>query len=410
MTGFSTKAVHGPGENRDPHGALRPPVYDSVAFEFASSRDLELAFAGRKPAHTYSRITNPTVDELEKRVRHLTGSLGVVAVSSGMAAITNVVLSLARSGSNIVTSRHLFGHSLSLFTRTLGEWGLETRFADMTEPDSVEELIDSSTALVFLEVISNPQLEVADIKTLCEKAAKKGVPVVLDGTLTSSYLFNSKEAGVAVEVISSTKFISGGATSLGGLIIDNGTFDWKGSVSLGGMSKQYGPGAFLMRLRKEVNRNIGGCLSAHNAWLQILGLETLPLRAEACSRNALAIAGFLGEQQRVVSVNYPGLEHSRWHATAASQFKRGFGGLVTFKLSDKEQSFVFMDSLKLIRKATNLNDNKTLIIHPASTIFADYSAQECEQMGISEGLIRLSVGIEDTDDLIDDLKQGLETV
>lgn len=410
MKGFSTNAVHGSGGSIDPHGSLRPPLYDTVAFGFTSSRDLELAFAGKKPAHAYSRITNPTVEELERRVGYLTGAMGVVAVASGMAAITNTVLSLARCGANIVTSRHLFGHTLSLFTRTLADWGLETRFADMTSPQSVEERIDDTTALVFLEVISNPQLEVTDIGAICDIAAKKGVPVVLDGTLTSIYLFDSKRAGVAVEVISGTKFLSGGATATGGLIIDNGTFDWKKAGRLSRLSEQYGPGAFLMHLRKEVFRNTGSCLSAHNAWLQILGLETLPLRADACSRNALAIAGFLATQKGILSVNYPGLESSNWHVAAASQLTKGFGGILTFELSGRDACFAFMDSLSIIRKATNINDNKTLIIHPASTIFADYNPQDREEMGISEGLIRLSVGIEDIGDIIDDLKMGVKTI
>ena len=410
MSGFTTRSVHGSRLQRDPHGALRPPLYDSAAFEFGSSKDLELAFAGKKTAHTYSRITNPTVEELEQRIKLLSGGFGVIAVSSGMAAISNTIMALAQAGSNIVTTPHLFGHSLSLFTQTLGRWGLETRFADMTSPDSINDEIDENTALLFLETISNPQLEVADISSICAIAGRKNVPVVLDGTLTTPYLFDSKEAGAAIEVISSTKHISGGATSVGGLIIDNGIFDWSNNPQLKDQSVRFGPGAFLTRLRKDVFRNTGTCLSAHNAWLQILGLETLALRIDTSSRNALTAARFLRGEHKVLSVNYPGLETSPWHEIAARQFPRGFGSLLTFELSGKDECFAFMDSLKVIRKATNLNDNKSLIIHPASTIFAEFSLQERLTMGISDGLIRLSTGIEDSEDLINDLHNVLESL
>jgi O-acetylhomoserine (thiol)-lyase len=410
MVGFTTKSVHGTRSNRDIYGSLRPPLYDSVAFEFNESRDLELAFAGKKPSHAYSRITNPTVEELEQRIRLLCDAFGVIAVSSGMAAITNTIMALAHTGSNIVTTRHLFGHSLSLFSQTLGRWGLQTRFADMTVPSTLESTIDENTALIFLEVISNPQLEVTDIATICEIAARKNIPVVLDGTLTTPYLYNSKNAGVAIEIISSTKHISGGATSVGGLIIDNGVFDWHKTPILSDMSDRFGPGAFLMRLRKEVYRNTGACLSAHNAWLQILGLETLSLRIDASCRNAETIADFLQGEKKVLAVHYPGLESSPWHAVAARQFPRGFGSILTFELSGKDTCFTFMDNLKLIRKATNLNENKSLIIHPASTIFAEFNPGDRAAMGISEGLIRLSVGIEDSDDLLHDIREGLQSL
>ncbi|NLE01905.1 MAG: O-acetylhomoserine aminocarboxypropyltransferase/cysteine synthase [Fibrobacter sp.] len=410
MSGFATRALHSPWKLQDPHGTLRPPLYDSVAFEFQTSRELELAFTGRKPAHTYSRITNPTVEVLEDRIRNLANASAVLAVSSGMAAISNTVQALAQSGSNIVTTRHLFSHSLSLFTQTLGRWGLETRFADMTSLESAESQIDNNTALVFLEIISNPQLEVAEIEKICALAAGKNVPVVLDGTLTTPYLFNSRLAGVAVEIISSTKHISGGATAVGGLIIDNGVFDWRKHAVLGNIAGKFGPGAFSVRLRKDVYRNNGACLSAHNAWLQILGLETLKLRIDKSCSNALQIAGYLKKHPKVLDVNYPGLPGSPWHEIAKKQFNNGFGGIVTFELSDKEQAYRFMDSLKIIRRATNLSDNKTLVIHPASTIFAEYSLEERKSMGIPEGLIRLSVGIEDVEDLVEDINQGLESL
>ena len=205
MTGFATSAIHGVQFKKDVHGSLRVPIYDNVAFEFASASDINQAFAGRKPAHTYSRITNPTVEDFEQRVRLISGGAAVIAVSSGMAAISNVILTLAGAGTNIVTSKHLFGNTLSLFEKTLKPWGLEVKYVDMSAPDAVSRAIDSNTRAVFLESITNPQLEVADFSALSEVTAKKSVPLIVDNTVTTPYLFRSKDFGVNVEILSSTK-------------------------------------------------------------------------------------------------------------------------------------------------------------------------------------------------------------
>jgi O-acetylhomoserine (thiol)-lyase len=408
VIGFTSKAIHGVTLKKDIHGALRFPLYDNAAFEVGSARDLELAFQGKKPAHAYSRITNPTVEDFEQKIRLLADAFGVVAVSSGMAAITEVIIALAESGSNIITSPFLFGNTLSLFETTLGRWGLEVRYADMSNPSSIEPLIDEKTRLIFLEVITNPQLEVADISAITALADKRKIPVVLDGTLTTPYLFRSKDAGVALEIISSTKYISGGATSIGGIIIDNGVFDWRTAPALSADAVKAGPGAFIMRLRREIHRNVGSCLSPHNAWLQSLGLETLALRIDKSGANAFAVASFLSKHPKVKQVNYPGLSSSRFFEIVQHQFNGKPGGLLTFELGDKGECFRFLDSLTMIRRATNLNDNKSLIIHPASTIFADYPAVERERMLVNERLIRLSVGIEDINDIIEDIQQGLD--
>lgn len=408
MIGFTSKAIHGATPKKDIHGALRFPLYDNAAFEVGSAHDLELAFQGKKPAHAYSRITNPTVEDFELKILLLADAFGVVAVSSGMAAITEVIIALAESGSNIITSPFLFGNTLSLFETTFGRWGLEVRYADMSNPSSIEPLIDEKTRLIFLEVITNPQLEVADISAITALANKRKIPVVLDGTLTTPYLFHSKDFGVALEIISSTKYISGGATSIGGIIIDNGVFDWRTAPALASDAVKAGPGAFIMRLRREIHRNVGSCLSPHNAWLQSLGLETLALRIDKSGANAFAVASFLSKHPKVKQVNYPGLSSSRFFEIVQRQFNGKPGGLLTFELSNKDECFRFLDSLTMIRRATNLNDNKTLIIHPASTIFVDYPAVERERMLVNERLIRLSVGIEDTNDIIEDIQQGLD--
>ncbi len=407
---FITKILHTKFLKEDPHGSLHMPVYDNVTFEFKTAEDLELAFAGKKPAHMYSRISNPTVEHFEQRIRAVTDARGVIALSSGMAAISNTILTIAKTGDNIITSKHLFGNTYSLFEQTLKDWGLEARYADLTNAKETLKLIDERTRAIFLETITNPQLEVVDIQALSEAAKSKGVLVIADTTMTPPYVFSAKEFGVDIEVISSTKWISGGATSIGGVIIDHGLYDWNRNPKLKRDVVKYGPFAFINRLRREVYRNIGACMSPHNAYLQSLGLETLPLRVEASCANTFKIAEFLNKPGQVKSVNHPGLKDSPYYETARRQFADKPGAVLTFDLGSKEQCFKFMNGLKLIRKATNLHDNRTLILHPASTIFCEYDDETKLQMGIKDTMIRLSVGIEDSGDLIADIEQSLGRV
>jgi O-acetylhomoserine (thiol)-lyase len=408
MSGFATESLHGGIRKKDPHGTLRTPVYDSVAFEYERAEDMRLAFEGKKLAHSYSRISNPTVEDLEERIRAISGAIGVLAVSSGMAAISNVILALAGSGSRIVASRFLFGNTLSLFEYTLKPWGLNVDYVDTADPKQVDAAITDQTRAVFVEVITNPQLQVPSIEALSEVTRAHGVPLVVDGTTTSFGLFSSKTFGADLEVISSTKSISGGATSVGGLIVDNGSFDWSQNPKTSAWAEKAGPRAFLVYLRREVFRNLGACLSPHNAYLQVLGLETLELRLRKSSENALALAQRIEQHPKVQSVNYPGLKKSPWNAVAHRQFTHGYGALLCFELRNREACFHFLDRLKTIRRATNINDNKTLAIHPASTIFCEYTPSEKEWMGVPDTLVRLSVGIENIEDLWADVDQALE--
>ena len=407
---FITKILHNPFLKEDPHGSLQMPVYENVAFEFKTSEDIELAFNKKKPAHMYSRISNPTVEAFEQRIKAVTDAAGVIAVSSGMAAITNVLMAVGRQGDNIVTTKHLFGNTFSLFTRTLTEWGLEVRFADLTKPESIGALIDDKTKAVFFETITNPQLEVVDVAAIAKIAKAKNIPVIADTTLTPPYAFCAKEFGVDIEVLSSTKYISGGATSVGGVIIDNGTFHWSTNPKLKDDAKQFGPFALINRLRREVYRNLGSCLSPHSAFLQSVGLETLPLRVDVSSANSQKIAEFLEGHKKITSTHYPGLKSSVFNAIAKKQFGGRIGGLLTFDLASKKECYKFMDGLKLIRRSTNLNDNRTLILHPASTIFCEYDEAARKDMNVRETMIRLSVGIEDADDLINDIDQALNLI
>jgi len=407
---FITKILHNPFLKEDPHGSLHMPVYENVTFEFKTSEEAELAFQRKKPAHVYSRITNPTVEAFEQRVKAVTDAVGVVALSSGMAAISNIMLSVAESGDNIVTTKHLFGNTYSLFTKTLKCWGLEARFADLTKPDEAAALIDDKTKIIFFETITNPQLEVVDVKALADIARAKNVLVVVDTTLTPPYAFNSKEFGADIEILSSTKYISGGATSVGGLIIDNGTYDWSKNPKLKEDVKQSGPFALINLLRRQVYRNLGSCLSPHNAFMQSVGLETLPLRVDATSANAHKLGAFLEKHKKVKSAHYPGLKSSPFYAIAKKQFGDKIGGLLTFDLGSKAECYTFMDALKFIRRTTNLNDNRTLALHPASTIFCEYDDEAKKDMNVRDTMVRISVGIEDIDDLKEDINQALDCI
>ncbi len=408
MSGFTTRAIHTPFLKKDPHGALHLPVYESVSFEFETAEETEEAFLGKRPRHTYTRITNPTVEHLEQKIRHVTGACAVVAVSSGMAAIANTILSIARQGENIVTTKLIFGNTYSLFERTLKPWGLEARYAEFARPETIASQIDAHTRALFVETITNPQLEVADIRALGAIARRHKILLIVDTTATPLYFFNSRDYGVDIEVLSATKYLSGGATTVGGVIIDNGTYDWTHNPKLEPEARQFGPFTLVTKLKREVYRNLGACLAPHNAYLQSLGLETLALRADRSCANARALAEFLSQQPRVKKVNYPGLESSPYHEVATRMFGARCGALVTFELAARQECFAFLNKLAMVRRATNMNDNKTLALHPASTIFCEYPADLKRQMGVPETLIRLSVGIEDVEDIIADVAQALE--
>jgi O-acetylhomoserine (thiol)-lyase len=404
MSGFTTKSIHAKFLKKDAHNALHMPIYDSVAFAADTAEELEASFRGRKPAHTYSRISNPTVEHFEQKIKNFSGAQSAVAVSSGMAALSALFLTIAGQGDNIVTTRHIFGNTYSLFSATLKQWGLETIYTDLTDLRQTENAVNKKTRAIFLETITNPQLEVADIAGLAEIAERKKILLIADTTLTPPYLFAAPKFGVHLEVLSSTKYISGGATSLGGLILDYGAYDYRHNPHLAEQAQKFGPYALLNVLKTRVCRDLGNILSPHNAYLQSLGLETLVLRAKLSCANTLKLAEFLRTLPPVQKVNYPGLDS----ALAQKQFPNGAGALLTFELDSREKCFQFLNRLQLIRRATNLNDNKTLIIHPASTIFSEYTAEQKAAMGVPETLLRLAVGIEDLADLQEDLQQALE--
>lgn len=405
--GFTTKIIHSSYQKNDAHRALHLPIYSNAAFEFEKAEDMEEAFLGRKPDHMYSRISNPTVENLEQKVRAITGALSVTAVSSGMAAISNVFFAFAEAGDNIITSKYLFGNTYSFFNNTLRSFGLQTKFCDLTDPCDVEKNIDHKTKAIFFETVTNPQMEVVDINQLSAIAEKNHLLLISDSTITPFNIFKAKDFGVNIEVISSTKVISGGGTSIGGLIVDYGNFNWKKISKLESLSEKFGPYAFNAKLRKEVFRNLGACLSPFHAYLQSIGMETLDLRYTKAAINCKKVADFLLNHPVVKSVNFPGLEDSKFYEISKKQFGELPGAVLSFNLRTKEECFKFLNRLTIIRRATNLFDNKTLIMHPASTIFCEYTKEARADMGVPDTLIRLSLGIEDTEDLIDDLNNAL---
>ncbi len=404
---METKILHTPFQKPDAYNALSMPVYHSAAYEFESAEQMELAFTGKSPEYAYSRITNPTVQYFEDRIQHITGALSVTALNSGMAAISNAIITLSKAGSNVVTSRHLFGNTYSFFASTLAAFGIETRFCDMTAHASVETQIDSDTCAVFLEIITNPQMEVADLKALSAICKEKNVPLVADTTIIPFCAFNAKDFGIDIEIVSSTKYISGGATSLGGLIVDYGTYNWMNSPKLLPLAKEVGGLAFTAKLRREIHRNLGAYMTPHVAYMQTLGLETLALRYEKLTQNCKVLATAVAGLPGIVSVNYTGLEGNKFYDLSRRQFGENPGAMFTFDLQSREACFLFLNKLKRIKRATNLFDNKTLAIHPASTIYGNFTAEARKSMRVSDATIRMSVGLENVNDLLLDIQQAL---
>lgn len=386
-----TQAIHQPYKRRDAYDALSMPVYNAVAFEFDNAEVMADAFCGRIDAPDYSRVENPTVTNLEQRVKALTGAENVIALNSGMAAISNTLFSVVEQGKNVITSRHLFGNTYSLLTSTLSRLGVEARLCDLTDVEAVERLIDDNTCCLFLEIMTNPQLEVVDVRALTALAHQHGIPVIADTTLIPFTQFSAKDLGIDLEVVSSTKYISGGATSLGGLVIDYGTYPFIGK-----------------RLLNEMLFNLGAYMTPQVAYMQTLGLETLDVRYRAQAGNALELAQRLRTLKPIHKVNYVGLEDNPYHQLAVSQYGETAGAMVTIDLESQEACFRMLDNLKLIHRATNLFDNRTLAIHPASTIFGLFTAEERAAMDVQDTTIRLSIGLESVDDLFDDIKQALE--
>ena len=386
-----TQAIHSRFQTKDAYGSLAMPVYHTAAYEFDNATEMADAFCGKTDAPDYSRVTNPTVTYFENKVKAMCNAHGVIAVSSGMAAISNTLICLTAAGKNIVTSRHLFGNTYSLIAGTMMRFGVKPHLTDLTNLKEVENAIDNDTACIFMEIITNPQTEVADIAALAEIAHKKGIPLVADTTMIPFTQFDAHSLGVDIEVVSSTKYLSGGATSIGGLVIDYGTTP-----------------NFTDRMRKELLMNLGAYMTPHVAYMQNLGLETLDARYRVQADNALRVAQALKDVEQIKRVNYIGLEDNPFYELSRRQFGKTSGAMLTIDLDSQEACFDFINRLQVVRRATNLFDNKTLAIHPASTIFGNFTPRQRQKMDVLDTTIRLSIGLEAAEDIIEDIVRSVE--
>jgi O-acetylhomoserine (thiol)-lyase len=416
-----TVAVHG-GQAPDPSTNARAvPIYQTSSFVFDDTQHAADLFALQVPGNIYSRIMNPTWDVLEQRLTQLEGGVGAVVTASGQAAVTYSVLNIARAGDNIVSVSQLYGGTYNLFAHTLPQYGIEVRFVDADDPGALDELVDENTRLVFGETIGNPRLNVLDVAAWAEAAHKHGLPLIIDNTVPTPIGARVLDLGADVAVHSLTKFIGGHGTSIGGVVIDAGSFDWVANAErFPGLtqpdptyhgvvwSDALGPAAYIGRVRTVLLRNTGASLSPFNAFLFLQGVETLPLRMERHNSNALAIAKWLDDHEAVNWVAYPGLENDPYHEVADRTLRGGYGALVTFGVEGGlPAGRAFIEALELFSHLANIGDAKSLAIHNASTTHSQLSEEELAAAGVAPDAVRLSVGIEHVDDLLADLDQAL---
>ena len=405
--GFNTGLLHGTNE-KYPQGATQVPIYQSSAFRHDSAEDLEKIFDNKKMGFSYTRINNPTVESFEKRVTMLEDGIGSVACASGMAALTNAFLNILQEGDEIVAACGLYGGTVELFD-DLKPFGISVKYVKENKPEAFEAEITEETRLVFAETIGNPKLDVTDIHAVAEVAHKHDVPLIVDNTVATPYLIQPLKLGADIVVHSSSKYINGSSDAISGILVCGKGLKWDPDRYPGlAPYRKFGPFAYIAKLRNGLFRNTGACLAPQNAFLNNLGLETLGLRMQRQCDNALELARFLQGLGGDIEVNYPGLEESPYHEIAEKQFRNGYGAIVTVRTGSKEKAFSIINSLKIPLIISNIGDTKTLVIHPESTIAAHISDEEKLQSGVFEDLIRISVGIEDVEDLKEDFKQAIE--
>ncbi|MDP3864042.1 MAG: O-acetylhomoserine aminocarboxypropyltransferase [Rhodoferax sp.] len=420
--GFDTLALHA-GAAPDPAtGARALPIYLTTSFVFESSDHAQSLFNLERAGHVYSRISNPTNAVLEQRISALEGGIGAIAVASGQAALHLSIATLMGAGSHIVASTALYGGSQNLLHYTLRRFGIDTTFVKPGDVDGWRAAVRPNTRLFFGEAVGNPGLDVLDIPTVSAIAHEAGVPLLVDSTLTTPWLMKPFEHGADLIYHSATKFLSGHGTVIGGLVVDGGSFDWDASGQFPELCQPYDGfhnmvfseestvGAFLLRARREGLRDFGACLSPHSAWLILQGMETLPLRMARHMSNTQKVVEFLASQALVARVGHPMLPSHPSHALAAKLLPRGAGSVFSFDLKgSRNQGKAFVEGLKLFSHLANVGDCRSLVIHPASTTHFRMDDAALAAGGITQGTIRLSIGLEDPDDLIDDLKRALKT-
>ena len=418
--GLDTMALHAGAQPDPATGARATPIYQTASFTFPDSDYAASLFNIERAGHVYSRLSNPTNAVLEERIAALEDGVGAIATASGQAALHLAIVTLMGAGSHIVASAALYGGSHNLLAYTLPRFGIETTFVSPRDPQAFKEAIRDNTRLVFAETLGNPGLDVLDIPAVAAVAHGAGLPLMVDSTFTTPYLMKPFELGADLIQHSATKFLSGHGVVIGGLLVDGGRFDWEASGKFPTLSEPYegfhnlvfteefGPSAFITRARKEGLRDFGACMSPTSAFHILQGIETLGMRMERHVQNTRAVVEFLGEQDMVESVSYPELEDHPDRLLASELLPRGCGAVFSFDLrGGREAGIAFVDALSLFSHLANVGDAKSLVIHPASTTHHRMDAAALAAGGIGEGTIRLSIGLEDSADLLADLKQGL---
>lgn len=417
---FDTLSLHA-GQQPDPAtGARATPIYQTTSYVFRDTDHAAALFNMERAGHIYSRISNPTVAVLEERVAAIEGGVGAVCTASGQAALHLAIATLMGAGGHIVASSRVYGGTNNMFVHTLPRFGIETTMVDPRDPAAFRAAIRPETRLVYTETLGNPGLEVADIPAISAIAHDHGLPLMVDSTFTTPWLCRPIELGADIVMHSLTKFMGGHGTSIGGVIVDGGRFDWEASGKFPTLTEPYagyhgldfaeefGPAAMIMRARAEGLRDFGACMSPTNAFQLLQGVETLPLRMARHCSNASAVAGWLEQNEAVEWVSYPGLASHKDHALAGKLLPNGCGAILSFGVrGGREAGRRFIERLGLFSHLANIGDAKSLVIHPASTTHQQMSAEALKAAGIGEELIRLSVGLEDEADLIADLDQAL---
>ena len=404
---FNTELLHSEKMGDEVTGATLTPVYQSSAFYQTSAEQHEKLFHNKANGFSYTRINNPTIAAFENRMTKLEHGIASIACSSGMAAITNALLNIVRTGEEIVASTSLYGGSIDVF-HDFEAFGIQTKFVDIADDKAVEAAITDKTRVIFAETIGNPKLDVVDIAHLAELAHAHGLPLVMDNTVATAYLVRPIELGADVVVNSTSKYINGNSNAIRGVITDSGKFKWD-KTKYPGMAEyaKFGPFAYTAKLRNGLFRNTGACMAPQTAFYNLIGMETLGLRMERACANAKKLAEFLDSYEDIM-VNYPGIPSSPWHEVADRVLERGYGAILTIRVGSKERAFQMMNRLKIPKIVSNIGDTKTLIIHPESTLNAHSTEQEKEAAGVFDDLIRISVGIEDVEDLIEDFRSAME--
>ena len=419
--GFETLALHA-GQQPDPTtGARAVPIYQTTSYAFKDAEHAARLFGLQEPGNIYTRIMNPTTDVLEQRVAALEGGAGALAFASGSAAITFAILNIAAAGDHVVSANSLYGGTHNLFVHTLPRLGVEFTLVDPANPENFRRAINPRTKLLYAETVGNPKLDTLDIRAVADVAHEAGIPLIVDNTMPTPYLIRPIEHGADIVCHSLTKFLGGHGTSIGGIVVDSGTFDWAASDDFPSLTEPdpsyhglrfveaVGAAAFIAKLRVSLLRDIGAAISPFNAFLILQGIETLPLRMERHSVNALAVARFLERHAKVGWVSYPGLESHPTHEIAARYHAGGlYGAIIGFGIEGgREAGRRFVESTELLSHLANIGDAKSLCIHPATTTHSQLTPDEQLETGVTDDFVRLSIGLESIDDIIADIDQAL---